>query len=229
MRANISYRKNMTEYKNISVCCPACCEESAFRICTKADICANPELKERIFSRDLFRFECPECGEEILVAYDCTLVDSDRRLIVALVADGGEDREDTAARLSVNGYTLRIVRTINQFVEKLALSEDGIDDRIVEMYKIMLEDQFEEERPGADALGIFYGGLNTEENSLTFFIITSNAENTRAALSMDAYAAIEKQLSESADKFADSCEIDRDWAIAALQSRAAGGENQPKE
>lgn len=209
----------MTEYKNTSVCCPACCEESSFKICTTADLFDNPELKSRIFSRDFFRFTCPECGEEILVAYNCTVIDRDKKLIVSLVADGAEDSEETSARFSANGCTFRLVHSINRLAEKLALSEDGIDDRIAEMYKIMLEDQFEEERPGANLLGIYYGGLNPEDNSLTFFIITSNAENTRASLSMDAYAAIENQLSSSAEGCPDSCEIDRDWAIAALQSR----------
>lgn len=216
----------MTEYKNISVCCPVCCEESAFRICTTAELCENPELKERIFSRDLFRFVCPECGEEILVSYSCTAIHRDKKLITALISDGEESSAETAARLSVSGYTLRIVRTINEFVEKLALSEDGIDDRIVEMYKIMLEDQFEEERPNANALGIFYGGFDSENNALTFFIITSNAENTRASLSMDAYTAIENQLSQSAADFGEVCEVNRDWAIAALQSRMKNAENE---
>ena len=210
----------MTQQKTITVNCPACFEDSSFKIYSAIDAARNPELKEKIFSREIFKFSCPLCGEEILVAYDCTYTDPEKKCVVALVSDMEQDSQSV---LKVEGHTLRIVSSINEFVEKIALWEDGIDDKVVELYKIMLEDQFEDERPGSKLLGIFYGGRNFEDNSLMFFIITENAENCRAMLSMQTYEAIAKQFSTSAEKFADISEVNRDWAIGALQS---GFENQ---
>lgn len=205
----------MTQQKTITVNCPACFEDSSFRIYSSIDAGANPELKEGIFSRDLFKFSCPQCGEEILVAYDCTYTDPENKFIVALVSD---EAQSTDSIVKVDGHTLRIVHSINEFVEKIALCEDKIDDKVIELYKIMLEDQFEDERHGAKILGIFYGGRNFEENSLLFFIITENAENCRATLSIETYDAIAKQFKESAEKYAHVCEVNRLWAIGALQS-----------
>ncbi len=204
----------MTQQKNITVNCPACFEDRAFRIYSSIDVSKNPGLKEDIFSREIFKFTCPMCGEEILVAYDCTYTDPDNKYIIALVS--GMAQENKSA-LKVEGHTLRIVTSINEFVEKIALCEDGIDDKVVELYKIMLEDQFEDERPGSKILGIFYGGRDFENNNLMFFIITENAENCRAMLSMQTYEAITNQFRASADKFDDTSEINRDWAIGALQ------------
>jgi hypothetical protein len=51
-----------------------------------------------------------------------------------------------------------------------------------------------------------------------FFIITENAENCRAVLSMQTYDAIANQFKESAEKFSDTSEVNRDWAIGVLQS-----------
>ncbi len=201
----------MTQWKKTTVGCPACLEDCEFTICSFIDIAEDPDLKESIFDRSLFRFTCPECGEEILVSYSCTYFDSDNNFMVALIPE----KDDSS--LETDCYTLRIVRSINEFVEKIALMEDGIDDRIIELYKIMLEDQFEEERHGAEILGIYYSGQNSDTKSLLFYIITGNAENCRAELSFDTYTAISGQLEKSA-KFDESCtEINRLWAITALQ------------
>ncbi len=194
------------------ITCPACCTEQVFRTCPVIDVQKDSELKEGIFNRDIFRFVCPECGEEILVAYNCTYIDRDNNFMVALITDDGE------ASVETSDCTLRIVRTINEFVEKIALMEDGIDDRIVELYKIMLEDQFEEERQGVELLGIYYGGQDFEKKSLVFYIITGNAENVRAILSFDTYEAIAKQFDESPEMAKTCSEINRNWAIGTLQS-----------
>lgn len=210
----------MTQQKNMIVNCPACLEDSNFRIYSSINTEENPEIKENIFNREIFKFRCPHCGEEILVAYDCTYTDTESKYIVALLSDSVECDDN----IRVEGYTLRIVRSINEFVEKIALVEDKIDDKVIELYKIMLEDQFEDERPGAKILGIYYGGRNFENNTLLFFIITENAENCRATLSMDTYNAIERQFEASAQKYADISEINKTWAIGALQSDFAGKE-----
>ncbi len=198
--------------QTMRITCPACLTEQNFRICPNIDVQSDPEIKESIFNRDIFRFICPECGEEILVAYNCTYLDRDNRFMVALVTEGD------AASVTTADYNLRIVRSINEFVEKIALMEDGIDDRIVELYKIMLEDQFEEERQGTELLGIYYGGQDFEKKQLIFYIITGNAENVRAILSFDTYEAISKQFDENPEMAKPCSEINRLWAIGTLQS-----------
>ncbi len=203
----------MTQWSKTKVSCPACLEESEFRICSFIDVCKDPDLKESIFNRDIFRFSCNECGEEILVAYNCTYLDTDKSFMVALL---DTDSRDTA--IEAKDYTLRIVRSINEFVEKIALMEDGIDDRIIELYKIMLEDQFEEERAGSEILGIFYAGQNPDDRSLMFYIITQNAENVRAVLSFDTYEAIVKQFDQNPNMAKPESEINRNWAVRTLQS-----------
>ncbi len=208
----------MTKYSVTRVNCPACCEDADFKICTSIDAGKNPELKEKIFSRELFLFTCPECGEKITVAYDCTLYDRKNGYIVALITDGSSDEART--RLEVEGCSLRITHSINEFVEKIALFEDKIDDKVTELYKLMLEGQYEDERPGAEILGIYYGGRDFENNSLLFFIITADRENCRASLSMDTYKAIEEQFAASAGRYSHDCEINSDWAVAVLQSGA---------
>ncbi len=196
----------------MQITCPACLTEQSFETCPKIDVKSNPEIKESIYNRDIFRFVCPECGEEILVAYDCTYIDRDNNFMVALICS------NEAISIGAIDCNFRVVRTINEFVEKIALMEDGIDDRIVELYKIMLEDQFEEERPGTELLGIYYGGQDFEKKQLIFYIITGNAENVRAILSFDTYETIAKQFDQNPEMAKPCSEINRLWAIGTLQS-----------
>ena len=203
----------MTQQKIITVNCPACLEDSNFKIFSHIDGNQNRELKEKIFSREIFKFACPKCGEEILVAYDCTYTDDSGKFVVALISGADE----VSSNLTVDGYKFRIVRSINEFVEKIAAFEDEIDDKVIELYKIMIEEQFEDERPDAKILGIYYGGKDFSQNSLLFFVITENAENCRAYLSMDTYETIAKQFSSASQKYADASEINKLWAIGVLQ------------
>ena len=202
----------MKNPKTISVTCPACLEEGIFKTTPFIDASLDSEIKESIFSRDIFRFSCKECGEEILVSYECTYLDKDNSFVVALMPENGD------LSIETTGYTVRIVRTINEFVEKIASLEDGIDDRVIELYKIMLEDQFEEERPNAEIIGIYYGGQNLDDKSLMFFIITASSENVRAMLSFDTYQAISKQFENYPEMDKNETEINRLWAIKTLQS-----------
>lgn len=209
--------------QTMQITCPACCTEQSFKTCPNIDVKSDPEVKESIFNRDIFRFICPECGEEILVAYNCTYIDRDNNFMVALITNG------EAANITADDYTLRIVRSINEFVEKIALMEDGVDDRIVELYKIMLEDQFEEERQGVELLGIYYGGQDFEKKQLVFYIITGNAENVRAILSFDTYEAIAKQFDANPELAKPCSEINRLWAIGTLQSGFADEKSEDNE
>ena len=60
----------MMQSKTISVTCPACCEEGNFKIYPFVNAAEDPEVKEDIFNRDIFRYICPECGEESIVIQD---------------------------------------------------------------------------------------------------------------------------------------------------------------
>ncbi len=202
----------MKKPKTISVTCPACLEEGIFKTVPFIDASIDPEIKESIYNRGIFRFRCEECGEEILVSYECTYIDKDNNFIVSLIPENDDLAFETT------GYTVRVVRTINEFVEKIAAFEDGIDDRVIELYKIMLEDQFEEERPNAEIIGIYYGGQDLSDKSLLFFIITASSENVRAMLSFDTYQAISGQFENYPQMNKNESEINRLWAIKTLQN-----------
>lgn len=205
----------MTETDIVNICCPACVETGQFKRYRKIDINKNPELREKIFSRDIFIFKCPECGEEILVSYNTIYFDEENKYIICLVPEG-EDVGDDYGKYRLEGYTLRIVRSINNFIEKIAMLEDGVDDRVIELYKLLFEEQFEEQRPHSRLLDVFYAGRNINDDRLHFFFIADDNENCETTLGLDTYRNLYEHFIST--KFADDnyAEINSDWALDAV-------------
>ena len=204
----------MTETAVVNICCPACVETGQFTQYKKIDINKNPELREKIFSREIFKFKCPECGEEILVAYSTIYFDEENNSVICLLPEEVSTEDFNKFRL--DGYSLRIVRTINNFIEKIAMLEDGIDDRVIELYKLLFEEQFEEQYPQSELLDVFYAGRNTIDDKLHFFFIADNNENCETTLGLDTYRNLYEHFIST--KFADDdfAEINSDWALDAI-------------
>lgn len=207
----------MTETTKVGVCCPQCAEESEFLQYKKIDINKNSELREKIFSRDIFKFKCPECGEEILVLYSCVYFDEENRHIICLSPDG--NFEDLALKLKIDGFSLRIVKTVNGFIEKIAMLEDGIDDRVIELYKLLFEEQFEQQRPNSQLISVFYAGRNTNDDKLHFYFITEDNENCETTLSLETYRNLHEHFMSTKFAADEAWEIGTEWALDAL----AGG------
>jgi len=206
----------MTDTSKTEVCCPTCAELGSFTQYKSIDINKNPELREKIFSRDIFKFKCTNCGENILVAYNCLYLDEENKKMIYLLTDDSLN-DDNINSFKLDGFSLRIVRTINGFIEKIAMLEDGIDDRVIELYKLLFEEQFEEQRPNSELIGVFYAGRNTNDDKLHFYFITANGENCETTLSLETYRNLYEHFIST--KFAedDYAEITAEWAIDALQ------------
>lgn len=203
----------MTETAIVNICCPACVEMGQFTQYKKIDIAKDPSIREKIFSRELFKFKCPECGEEILVVYKTIYFDEENKHIICLVP---EQTDEDYSKLCLDGYTFRIVRTINNFVEKISMLEDGVDDRVIELYKLLFEEQFENERPNSNLVDVFYAGKDAEDDKLHFFFISEDNENCETTLGLETYRNLYEHFIST--KFANDnfAEINSDWALDAV-------------
>ncbi len=206
----------MTESLKIDVCCPSCGKNGVLNQCKLIDINKNPELRSKIFSRDIFNYTCKNCGEKILVAYNCMFFDEENKNIIYLNTDES-DYEENLNKYKLSGYSLRIVRTINGFIEKIAMLEDGVDDRVIELYKLLFEEQFEEQKPELELISIFYAGRNLNDDKLHFYFITDNGENCETTLSLDTYRNLYEHFISTKFASDDFAEIDAEWALDALQ------------
>ncbi len=53
----------MSQLRKENIMCPHCHKEGVFRFWSSVNVDLNPELREKIFSDELFMYHCPHCGE----------------------------------------------------------------------------------------------------------------------------------------------------------------------
>lgn len=124
------FRKVFSDMKAIvnSVCrkCGAAFTMDAY---SSVDVKAEPELKEKILSGELFTQECPVCGEKNLVKYPLMYHDPVEGLLIVL-----SDASFSVEALP-DGYTGRRVRSVGELIEKIKIFDANLDDIVLEMTK----------------------------------------------------------------------------------------------
>ena len=204
----------MTEKKSFDVDCPSCGCQGKFITYNKIDINENPELRDKIFNREIFMFNCDECNEKFMIAYNTVYIDRENKYALALITDGSNGFSGDG--ITIGEYDLRIVRTVNSFIEKITLFEDGIDDRVAELLKLWLYENFETQTK-SKAVAIFYGGRIPETDQLKFFFIGEENSSMETEISMESYRNILEHFQGSEFDKKEECEIDNDWALLALR------------
>jgi CpXC protein len=111
---------------------------------TSVNATIDPPLKRKLVKRQLFRFECPSCRTVLDREYDLLYHDTEKQLMVWLKHPEGNGvmsmlREplDVGEHVLAN-YDLRLVTDFGALLEKIHCFDNGFDDRIVEMLKLVL-------------------------------------------------------------------------------------------
>ena len=204
----------MINPKIVSVNCPDCHKDGEFRQYETINITENPNLRNDIMTRQIFSYTCPHCGETIIVSYDCIYLDTENKHCIALISN---EIPAIINSISAQDYTIRIVSNINDFVEKIALFEDGIDDRVCELCKLFLEESYEEQN-NAELLAAYYSGRDMENENIHFYLIGDDAGNCETTLSMQSYRNILEVFSGSDFDNKSEMEINSEWALLALKN-----------
>ena len=204
----------MINPKIVTVTCPDCHKDGEFRQYETINITENPNLRNDIMTRQIFSYTCPHCGETIIVSYDCIYLDTENKHCIALISN---EIPALINSISVQDYAIRIVSNINDFIEKIALFEDGIDDRVCELCKLFLEESYEEQN-NAELLAAYYSGRDIENENIHFYLIGDDAGNCETTLSMQSYRNILEFFSGSQFDNKSEMEINSAWALLALKN-----------
>ncbi len=137
------------------ISCSKCGKRFPVETVASVNTARDPEGKERILNGALFVHECPHCGQKNLASWPLLYHDPAVRLMVWL-SDGNEGTEARMREaLSAEGpeeYTLRIVDTPGQLIEKIKIFDAGLDDVVLEMCKFVTRQEL-----GKDVDLLFFG------------------------------------------------------------------------
>jgi hypothetical protein len=123
--------------------CPYCGAPGEFTLWDSVNVDLNPELRDEIFSEDLFLWKCPKCGKEIHIPFGTLYHDMKNKFMLMYSYDAPEDGKYDVVDISApfdadKGYTMRVVYGLMKFKEKIVILEHGLNDVAIEHMKYMI-------------------------------------------------------------------------------------------
>lgn len=130
------------------VTCAACGHKQSVLDVRQINAQKRPELKEKILQGTLFPMRCKHCGAALEQAERCLYIDPQRPLFIELSASGQALRlPEIQESLKGMHAVFRLVRTPEDMAEKLRIFDSGLDDRAVEIIRLLMISQLSEKDP----------------------------------------------------------------------------------
>lgn len=163
--------------RTIDIDCPNCKNRGVYTIYDSVNITLDPELKEKVLDKSIFRFNCDNCKCSVGFAYQLLYHDEIRQYMIWLLPS----EEDTSQpempddEWGLPGYRLRLVKSINRLLEKIRIFDNKLDDKAMEMVKNLIWERTLK-KMGLDSRDIFFSKVVIEEGYplLTFDILIND-------------------------------------------------------
>lgn len=135
----------MNQQRKEDITCPHCGKHGKAKIWESINVDLNPELRERIFSGDLFLWECPHCGHQLILPFGFLYHDMRNKFMLFFSFDE-EDSEKMYEAVDLQGvqqflkqeYTIRWVYGYRNLKEKIQVLENHLNDVAIEHMKFMI-------------------------------------------------------------------------------------------
>ena len=210
------------------IVCPECGAEHDFEVWSRINTELDPSLKMRVKTGELFRTVCPSCGQPIDVVYPCLYHDMGEKFMI-YYAPGREAMEQAAGAFAEGideagekrgfdageeGYRNRVVGSLYDLQEKIAVFDAGLDDRVVEICKVLIGSELQESQPDAAFDDLLYYRSGNGEDRLALM----KEGNAFASISLpaDIYAEVKKRYQPLIDRYGDETIIDMEWVMNSV-------------
>ena len=136
----------MSRSHTITVECPHCHTKIDVKIWDSINVDLNPELREKIFSYELFLHKCEHCKKVAPLRYNTIYHDMKCKFMLFFVFSEEDDEfnynelqhMENQFRRVMKGYTFRIVYGLSELKEKILILEHGLNDIAVERQKFCI-------------------------------------------------------------------------------------------
>lgn len=148
----------MAEAQNNMFTCPQCGEDGPLTMWTSINVAQDPDARRRVEDLSIFEWTCPNCQKTSLVLHPCLYHDVANEFMIWFAPDG-EIQDNTTDFSQLDHYTLRTTHTPNEFREKVNVLERHLDDRALEMTKLILIMQLS--RDNVDVVDVVFHSIDT--------------------------------------------------------------------
>jgi hypothetical protein len=185
--------------------CPACNTEQDAQLVQTIDTRENPADKDKLLAGELNMLACA-CGKRTQLAANLLFTQGDYRCQV--VPGDEEEMEAAAAAFAASGVSgrKRLVPSMNALVEKVKILDAGLDDRAIEMAKVLLLATLGD----LDRVLLF----DSCDNVLISWVMFD--EDSQPEYVSSALAQVQKLAERPMDD--NELRVDRAWALEAVKA-----------
>lgn len=217
----------MSKYHNEQIECPVCGAKGEFRLWESVNVDLNPELKEKVFSEELFVWECPECGQKVYIPFSTLYHDMNNKFMISFQFDRDEesnfDGVEMPAGLGLtDDYTYRTVYGIRNLKEKIFILEKGLNDVVLERLKYGFTQYGNTGLYGCRLLFLDTMQAPNEANELMIgFLVEEEGEEKKDTITIPMQAYYQQKLAVDLDermKAKDWACVDSEWISMHLKT-----------
>lgn len=208
----------MSANETVEINCPRCGKVGNFTVWHSINTETDPEMRYAVRDGSAFVYECRKCGHRIPVNYGFLYHQVEDRMMLHYCPDDDAVKEclliygknGKMREMQLEGYLSRIVRSINELREKLFIFDAGLDDRAIEVIKLLYMSEFDSTNPDAAVDRALCGII---ENKLMVELISRNRSIGTFEADMSLYDQIADLVDERCPPLrSDEPLIDLTWA-----------------
>ncbi len=198
--------------------CPECGAEHDFSVWNSVNVTVDPALKDKVKSGDIFHYVCPECNNAVEVIYPLLYHDMDAKLMIYYAPDAEalENAQKAFGDVKTEaGYTRRVVSSLFDLQEKIAISDAGLDDRNIEILKVFLGSELQETQPEMIFDDLLY--FNGEDGSKGLALMREGNSFAAVGVTDSMYNEIHRRFGPLLEEHSkDETMIDLNWVMKSI-------------
>jgi len=212
-----------------TITCPKCGHNEEVIIWQSLNNMLSPDKANELLYGNLFGYTCPKCGDTTELCYSCLYHDMENHAMMQYVPDESQ-AEATATYLDdiLDGCLpqkdmddcecrYRIVFSHNSLREKARIFHDRLDDRAIEILKLMIDAMASESADEMGSFPIYYERVAGDDD-LEFVILADEILTTIIPRATYDELRSEPRGGQDREYF-----VDRDWAIENYSSVVGAG------
>ena len=215
----------MSKVRKITVDCPTCGKQFDTTLWDSLNADLDPAEKKKLISGKFFFATCTHCGKEHPMSYPVLYHDMTNKVMIQLALSEEEaedfieaidirDEQENWESLAAKGYRYRCVKSVNELQEKALLFDSGLDDRVMELLKLMYLAMIHEKKPEAVVTDMFY----FREPTHGIVVFVDGNPSFDFEMTMETYDRLaEGEMAKIEEKSAGCYIIDQEWARTLLR------------
>lgn len=220
----------MSKWHMQKITCPKCGRESDFKVWSSINTVIDPDMKEKVRNLEAFRFVCPHCGADANVNYGFLYHQMEDHIMIYYVTDeegfqaacgmlsGDDGLNGNAAELGISamkGYTNRVVTEQSELLEKIAIFDAGLDDRVVEILKVIFHVRMQQEHDEKDVDSLYF--YRDESGGYGIQFVRDRKVLAAAGFDRKLYERIAEDFGPKIKQFSPSeVAVNSEWALKVL-------------